>query len=207
MKRWAAYAPVLAATCIVMAAWYFGRGIEHYDHVRRPLAVLGSSGAPEWRIANALLFVLPGMAMMSVAWALRTRLHGGHAWLLRMALQLGMLAALGYALQGVFNLDPAYLPDEDANRWHAVAWMLWWMAFALSALLLGAARGVPAALRIASGIAAMLVPLAMLGLLPWPVAFAHRAGIGLWLAWWFVLVLAFNRGAISAQGSSPTGRK
>ena len=207
MRRWILCLPALAAACIAFAAWHFGQGIDGYDHARRPLALLGTKGMPGWRTANLLLFVLPGAAVMAVAWSARTRLDAGHAWALRMALQLGLLAAFGHASQGLLNLDPARLPDDGANRWHAVAWMLWWMAFALSALLLAASRGVPAGLRIASAIVAAWVPLGMLGQLPWPVALVHRVDIALWLGWWAAVAVAISRGAVSATGSPPTTRR
>ena len=206
MKRWPWIALALAAGSVALAAWYFGRGLTDYQHVRQSLSLLGATGAPGWRIANLLLFVLPGALVATVAWTLRGRLPRHAAWPLRIDLQLGLLAALGYALQGVCNLDPARLPDEGANRWHAVAWLLWWLAFAMSALLLCLARGVPVGVRSFSLLAVAFIALAMAGIWPWPAALTYRIGIALWLAWWCVVAFALNRGGVSSPGSSPTAR-
>ena len=208
MKRWPLLALALAALLVAGSAWHFGRGLADYDHARHPLALLGAAGAPDWRLANALLFVLPGALVMGVAWTLRARLPAAAPWPLRMALQLGLLAALGYALQGLCNLDPSRLPDDGSNRWHAAAWLLWWLTFAASALLLACSRGLPTSLRVASLAIAVLLPPAMLGLLPRPsAALVHRIGIGLWLGWWFALALALSRGEASSPGSSSTARR
>lgn len=206
MKRWPVAALALAALCIAFAAWHFGRGLEAHDHLRHPLAALGAAGAPGWRIANVLLFVLPGALVMSVAWVLRGRLPAQSAWPLRMALQFGLLAALGYALQGLCNLDLARLPDDGANRLHAASWLLWWSAFSMSALMLGFARGMPGALRGMSLVIAALFPLAMLGLML-PAALAHRVGIGVWLTWWFAVALALSRSEASSPKPSSAARK
>lgn len=191
---------------ICLAAWYFGHAFGGYQHARQSLALLGATGMPGWRIANLLLFVLPGVLVAVVAWTLRSGLPAGEAWSLRMALQLGLLAALGYALQGVLNLDPTRLPDDGANRWHAVMWLLWWLAFAVSALLLAVSRGVSAGLRIASLMVAAGIALAIAGALPWPTALLYRIAIALWLGWWVALTLALSRGEASSPESSATTR-
>ena len=206
MRRWPLAALGLAALVIALAAWGFGRGLVDYQHVRQPLSLLSATGAPGWRIANLLLFVLPGLLVAAVAWAMRGRLSPASPWALRMALQLGLLAALGYALQGVCNLDPNRLPDDGPNRWHAVAWMLWWLAFAASAALMACSRGVPRGLRIFSVLAAAFVAMAMAmaGAMPWPAALVYRIGIAGWLGWWALVVLALSRGEASSPGSLPT---
>lgn len=204
MKRWPVLALILATISIVGAAWYFGHGVQDYQHARHSLALLGATGAPGWRIANMLLFVLPGALIVAVAWTMRGRLPAGEAWPLRIALQLGLLAALGYALQGLCNLDPTRLPDDGANRWHAASWLLWWLTLTVSTLLLALPRGLPKSLRIASFAIGLLMPLAMLGLLPLSVALAYRIGIAVWLGWWLAVTLALSRGEASSPGSSPT---
>lgn len=189
----------LAGASIIAAEWGFSLGIEGYDHMRQPLALLGAAGMRGWRIANLLLFVLPGLLVAMLAWRLRASLREGSAWPLRMALQLGLLAALGFALQGVCNLDPARLPDDGANRLHALAWMAWWLVFAASALALVFARGLPGGVRLASFVAALLMPLGVLAApVLWPAALAHRLGIALWLGWWWMLAAALNRGEASS---------
>lgn len=207
MKRWPLFALLLALLSVTSAAWVFGHGLEDYLHTRHPLALLGATGAPGWRIANTLLFVLPGALVMTVAWSLRGRLPAGTAWQSRIALQLGLLAALGYALQGLCNLDPARLPDDGANRLHAASWLLWWLAFAISALLLALSRQMPTWLRAVSLVIAVIMPLAMLGFIPLPAALSHRIGIGLWLGWWFAVTFAISRGEASSPKLSTTARR
>ncbi len=189
----------VAGASVVAAAWGFGLRIDGYDHMRQPLALLGATGMPGWRIANLLVFVLPGLLVAMLAWRLRASLREDSAWPLRMALQLGLLAALGFALQGLFNLDPARLPDDGSNRFHALAWTFWWLAFALSALGLALARGVSHGLRVISFIVAISMPLLVLAAPAlWPAALAHRLGIALWLGWWWMLAAALSRGGASS---------
>lgn len=207
MKRLPLLALAIAAVLITWAAWHFGRGLEDYQHARHPLALLGGTGAPGWRLANTLLFVLPGGLVMAVAWMMRGRLPATTAWPMRMSMQLGLLAALGYALQGLCNLDPTRLPDDGSNRWHAASWLLWWLTFAVSALVLALARELSMRLRATSLCVALLIPLAMLGLLPMHPALAHRTGIGLWLGWWLLVTLALSRGEASSPRSSMTGQR
>lgn len=207
MKRWPLLALALAALLIGVCAWHFGRGLEGFDQLRHPLASLGAAGAPAWRFANALIFVVPGVLVMLVAWTMRGRLASGSPWTLRMALQLGLLAALGYALQGMCNLDPSRLPDDGANRWHAAAWLLWWLTFAVSALMLALSRGLPGGLRLGSLVIAIVLPLAMLGFLPMSAALVHRIGIAAWLVWWFAAAMALSRGEVSSPRLSMKARR
>ncbi len=185
-----------AALSILLAALGFGRGIEGYSQASHSLSLLGNDAAPAAGIANALLFVLPGLLLMAVAWRLRGRLEVDSGWRFRLALQLGLLAALSFALQGVFNLDPRLLPDEGANRLHTAAWAGWWLVSALSMLLLAVARGVPFSIRGLSLACAIAVPVLLLAM---PVlgaaGFAQRLAIAIWLGWWWLLAVAFNRSA------------
>lgn len=202
MRRDAASLVLLAAAAlsILLAALGFGRGIEGYSQASHSLSLLGNDAAPAAGIANALLFVLPGLLVMAVAWRLRGRLAADSGWRFRLALQLGLLAALSFALQGVFNLDPRLLPDEGPNRLHAAAWAGWWLVSALSMLLLAVARGVPFSIRWLSLVCAIAVPVLLMAM---PVlgaaGFAQRLAIAIWLGWWWLLAVAFNRSA--ADGS------
>ena len=202
MRRDAASLVLLAAAAlsILLAALGFGRGIEGYSQASHSLSLLGNDAAPAAGIANALLFVLPGLLVMAVAWRLRGRLAADSGWRFRLALQLGLLAALSFALQGVFNLDPRLLPDEGPNRLHAAAWAGWWLVSALSMLLLAVARGVPFSIRWLSLACAIAVPVLLMAM---PVlgaaGFAQRLAIAIWLGWWWLLAVAFNRSA--ADGS------
>ena len=202
MRRDAASLVLLAAAALstLLAALGFGRGIEGYSQVRHSLSLLGNDAAPAAGIANALLFVLPGLLVMAVAWRLRGRLAVDSGWRLRLASQFGLLAALSFALQGVFNLDPRLLPDEGPNRLHATAWAGWWLVSALSMLLLAVARGIPVWVRGLSLACAVTLPVLLLVVpMTGQAGLAQRLAIAIWLGWWWLLAVAFNRSA--ADGS------
>lgn len=205
MKAQAWLWPLLAALSMAVGSAVFAHGVEGYSHARHALSLLGGTGAPGWRIANIGLFVLPGVLMMAHAIWLRGRLSANAGWALRLGVQTALLAAAGHALQGVLNLDLSQMPDDGPNRFHAVAWMLWWLSLTLSAGLLACAHGLPAALRIAAGSVMLAMPLLML-LVPalGLAAIGHRLGIVLWLAWSAWLALAISRGAASSPKSSAT---
>lgn len=194
-RRDAAFAlPLLAGASVLVAAWVFGRGNEGYQHARHALAVLGSTGMPGWRIANLMLFALPGLLMALLAWRLRARLPEQAGWRLRIGLQLALIGAMGHALQGLLNLDPTQLADMGPNRLHAMAWTLWWLASTLAALLFSVACGLPAGVRAASVLLAIALPLLVFGAPGlWPAGLAQRIGIGLWLGWAGWLAVALNR--------------
>ena len=107
-------------------------------------------------------------------------------WPARIGIVLVQLSALAFAAQGVVPLDPGDT-DATASRLHALAWMLWWIAFVPGALLLalGARRGTGFTLACLS--AALLVPLlavfAPIGL--W-VGVAQRLAFLLWFGWWLL---------------------
>ena len=134
--------------------------------------------------SDALAFVVPGLLL---AWASR-RLPKGSAparigaWMLR-------FSALAFAAQGVFPFD-AGDPDGFSSRMRALAWTLWWIAYAPGALLQSRGR----ASISASALAVVLV--CAPALLPLPGAAMPAAAFVAtlaWLAWWF----ASLRGALS----------
>lgn len=193
--------PLLAAVLIIGTALVSGTGIEGYAHARHSLALPGAAGMPGWRIVNVLMFVLPGLSMAVLAWRLRSDLADGSSWALRMALQLGLLSALGFALQGVFNLDPGRLLDDGANRLHALAWMAWWLCFALSALMLAASGGLSRGVRLPALLLGLATPLLVLAApVLWPAALAQRIGIASWLAGGAALACVLAR---RGDGRSP----
>jgi hypothetical protein len=91
--------------------------------------------------------------------------------------------------------------EATGSRLHVLAWMLWWIAFVPSALLLalGARRSIGFALACLA--AALLVPLlavfAPIG--PW-VSIAQRLAFALWFGWWRLAICA----SASGPGSSRT---
>ena len=169
-----------------------GVGLTEYSHRLHPVALRGASGLPGAMLFNAGAFLLPGIALVLAAQALRPALVG-RGWAARIGLTLAQLSALAFALQGALPLD-ASGQDERAMRLHALAWMLWWIAFVPGALLLaaGARRGVGFALG--SIVIAALVPviavLAPIGL--W-VGLAQRLAFALWFAWWLLAAWRLSR--------------
>lgn len=200
--------PLLAGLMLASTAWQAARGVDGYAHARHALALLGSTGAAGWRLANLGLFVLPGALMAVQALALRARQSPTTPWVLRLGLQAALLAALGHALQGVCNLDSTQLPDAGDNRLHALAWMLWWVGLATSGALLAAARGLPAHLRLGAAAMTLCIPVLMLAAPALDMAaIGHRFGIALWLGWSVWLGATLSRGAASSPGWSATGRR
>ena len=83
---------------------------------------------------------------------------GDAGWLARIGSVLVQLSALAFDAQGVLPPD-AGDSDATASRLHALAWMLWWIAFVPGVLLLavGARRGI--GFSLACLLAGLLVPL------------------------------------------------
>ena len=180
----------IAAALFVLALVIANRGVPEFSHLIHPLALRGSAGLP-WAFGfNLLAFVLPGALLVCAGFRLRRGL-GDAGWLARIGIVLAQLSALAFAAQGLFPLDPQDT-DSTASRLHALAWMLWWIAFVPGTLLLavGARRGI--AFALACLVAGVLVPLvavfAPIGL--W-VGLAQRFAFATWFGWW----LAASRGS------------
>ena len=176
---------MLAAALFAAALLLANIGLPEYSHRLHPVALRGATGLP-WAFAfNLFAFALPGMLLLWAGQGLRNSLVDA-GWLARVGVVLAQLSALAFAAQGLLPLD-ANDVDSIASRLHALAWMLWWIAFVPGALLLaiGARRGIGFAL--ACLLAAVLVPLvalfAPIGL--W-VGLAQRCVFGLWFGWWLL---------------------
>ncbi len=181
-------------------------GLPEYSQRMHPVGLRGATGLPYAMLFNLLLFVAPGILLAIVGQVLRARLPLA-GWLARIGIVLVQLSALAFALQGVIALDPTDM-DAAASRLHALAWMLWWIAFVPGAVLLafGARRGV--AFGLASLAAALLVPsiavFAPIGL--W-VGIAQRLAFAVWFGWWVFAAERLTRVSASSPGSSPTARR
>lgn len=178
--------PAVLATALFAAALLLANiGVPEYSHRLHPLALRGTAGLP-WAFAfNLVAFVLPGALLVWAGQRLRNAL-GDAGWLARIGIVLVQLSALAFAAQGVLPLDPSDA-GSTASRLHALAWMLWWIAFVPGALLLavGARRG--GGFTLACLVAGLLVPIiavfAPIGL--W-VGFAQRLAFALWFGWWLL---------------------
>jgi len=196
MNRIGRHAAWIAAAMFALALALAGTGVPLYSHLVHPVALRGTAGLPWATGFNFAAFVIPGVLLAWSGVRLRAELEGA-GWLARIGVVLVQLSALAFAAQGLSPLD-AEGADATGSRLHALAWMLWWIAFVPGALLLaiGARRG--AGFAIACVFAAVLVPLlavfAPIGL--W-VGIAQRLAFGLWFAWWLLA------GRL-ARGASPT---
>ena len=199
---WACLASGLFVASLLLA----GTDLPAYSHWLHPVALRGASGLPGAMLFNTGAFLLPGIALVLAAQALRPALVG-RGWAARIGLTLAQLSALAFALQGALPLD-ASGQDERAMRLHALAWMLWWIAFmpAMLLLALGARRG--AGFAVACLSAAVLVPLlAVLAPVDAWVGLAQRLAFALWLGWWLLSAAMLSRVSVSAPGSSPPARR
>jgi hypothetical protein len=190
------------ASCLV-AALVAGLATEGYSQLRHPLAWLG---ARQMGAAGTLFglfgFVLPGLAGAWLALELRQRLPDGSGWAARIGTQLALLAALGFAAQGLLPLDLEAV-DEGASRLHATAWLLWSLAFPLGAWLLagGLWRGRGwRGFAVASALAGMVVvACGFLGSGWIGAALEQRLAFAAWLGWGVLAAVApawpFSRGA------------
>ena len=181
-----------AVVLFVVALLLANVGVPEYSHRVNPLALRGTAGLP-WALAfNLLAFVLPGALLAWAGQRIRNGL-GDAGWLARIGIVLAQLSALAFAAQGLLPLDPDDA-DSGASRLHALAWMLWWIAFVPAAAFCaaGARRGVAFAL---AGIAlGMLVPLiAVLAPIGLWVGLAQRLAFGLWFAWWLLVASRLSR--------------
>lgn len=176
-------------------------GVPEYSQRIHPVALRGTPGLP-WAFAfNLVAFVLPGAMLLWAGQRLRDAL-GDAGWIARIGIVLVQLSALAFAAQGLLPLDPNDA-GSIASRLHALAWMLWWIAFVPGALLLavGARRGI--AFALACLLAGLLVPLvAVLAPIGLWVGFAQRFAFVLWFGWW----LAAGQASASARRASAAHR-
>lgn len=191
--------PVAALALFAGALLAAPIGLPEYAHRLHPLGLRGAIGMP-WAFAfNLFAFVLPGVLLLWAGQRLRDAL-GDAGWHARIGSVLVQLSALAFAAQGVLPPD-AGDSDATASRMHALAWMLWWIAFVPGVLLLavGARRGI--GFSLACLLAGLLVPLlAVFAPVGSWVGLAQRLAFATWFGWWLVA----SRASASARGSSTT---
>jgi hypothetical membrane protein len=202
-SRFVRFGTWLAPALFLVGLLLANIGLPEYSQLRHPVGLRGAAGLPYALAFNLLLFVVPGVLLAMTGQVLRGLLQGS-GWLVRIGIVLVQLSALAFAMQGVLALDPSDM-EATTSRMHALAWMLWWIAFVPGALLLALGARRSPAFALASLSAALLVPLlavfAPIG--PW-VGIAQRLAFALWFGWWLFAAACLNRGAASAPGSMPT---
>jgi hypothetical membrane protein len=129
-------AGALSAAAIVIA----GLGLDGFDAV----GLLGSSLAPRAALFNALGFVAPGLLVAAFVVAFEFALPPATATrAVRIGTGLMLIAAIAFALQGLFPIDPRDL-DGPATRRHAslqaVSQLAWIAAAVMLAIGLSRAR-------------------------------------------------------------------
>ncbi len=182
MNLYARLCGPVALAMFIAAATICGTMLDGYSHREHPLALLGASGVPGALAFNTFAFILPGLLVAVVFWTMRSLLPAKAGWQLRIGTQLSVLSALAFAAQGLFPLDPDNLVGQ-ANALHALAWTVWWIAFAAAGALL-AASGPSHGFRRAT-VAASIAVLA-LALPSWPgamAAIAPRLAFAIWFVW------------------------
>ena len=136
-----AVGPVLgigAALACVLASALAGARLEGYSHLAHPLGLLGARQLGAAGVGFGLCaFLLPGLVQAWQALRLRGALPPVSGWIAGIGVQLLLVAALAFAAQGLLALDMESL-DSGASRWHALAWLVWALAFPLGALLTAA---------------------------------------------------------------------
>jgi len=173
----------LAAACCLVALLGFGAALPEFSLAQHPMGLLGAAGIPGAALFNLLGFVVPGLLAVWVFVRLRARLPVGAARWAGIGCWMLALSALAFAAQGVWRLDPSDLDGPISQR-HATMWLLWWLAFAAGALVLGLGllrehlwRGVAVVFVIAFAIVLLLNA--------WPVLagpIAQRVVLVVWLA-------------------------
>ncbi|WP_454829896.1 DUF998 domain-containing protein [Pseudoxanthomonas wuyuanensis] len=180
------YAGIAATALCAAAVAGFGAALAGYSQSLHPVALLGAKGFPHALAFNLLAFVLPGMLAGAIAIGLRYRLPADAGWSVRVGAQLVFLSALGFIALGLLPLDAEDL-NSAASRYHATAWMLWWVAFVPGALLLAVSGWRHSDWRGFAGfsLAAALLTLAavLFGVELLPPGIAQRLAFGLWLIW------------------------
>ena len=181
-NRYRKFCGPAALVMFTAGATICGAMLDGYSHREHPLALLGATGVPGALAFNAFAFGLPGLLVAVVFWTMRSDLSTTAGWQARIGMQLAVLSAVAFAAQGLFPLDPDNLGGR-ANALHALAWTVWWIAFAAAGVLF-AASGPSHGFRRAT-VAALIAVLALV----WPTwpgamaAFAPRLAFLVWFVW------------------------
>ncbi len=186
MHRLTRYCGIAASLVCVAAVIGFGSMLEGYVQSHHPLGLLGGKDIPYALAFNLCGFVLPGVLAAIAISTLRSRLPAATGWSMRIGVQLLVLSAVAFAAQGLVSIDPADLA-APGNRYHAVAWTLWWIAFVSGALVLALSiRRYPQSRTQAwLSMAAAMIVLTFVLFAPGaiPSGIAERIAFAAWFGW------------------------
>ncbi len=187
------------AALLVFACALIGLGAQWppFSHVHHPVAFAGMRGVEGARLFNAMVFVAPGLMVSLVALRLRASHAHDARWQVRIGATLLLLSALAFAAQGMLPLDPDDI-DAGRSRWHASAWMAWWIAFAVGALLY--ARSTLAEHLVAVTAVLMVLALALFASHWLPAGVSQRIAFAIWFCWFWYAAWVISRAGASAPG-------
>lgn len=198
MSRLAGYCGIAATLMCLAAVLAFGSVLDGYSQVYHPLGLLGGMDIPNAVAFNLLGFVIPGVLALIAISALRTSLAPTAGWRVRIGVQLLVLSAIAFAVQGLVSIDPADL-GAPGNRYHAVAWTLWWIAFVSGAFLLALSIWRYAQWRtlvwVSLGAALTVLTFALFAPDAIPSGIAERISFSAWFGW-LLLVTRNSRPAL-----------
>lgn len=180
-----------AAAGFVFACSLFALGARWpgYSHELHPVALPAAAGVPGAGLFAAMVFVLPGAILALVALSLRAALPAAAGWWPRIGANLLLIAALGFAAQGLLPLDPGDY-EAAASRLHAAAWTIWLIAFTAGAPMVAQAAG---RWRVPMYLGAIAVPLlAVFGAYVLPAGVAQRLALAAWFAWMWAAARALR---------------
>jgi hypothetical membrane protein len=177
----------LAAVIFVAAVVVFGAVLEGFEQTVHPVSLLGATGVNHATAFNMVGYLLPGVLAVIASVRLIVWLSSGASAITRVAAQMMLLGAVAFAAMGLLPLDAGDV-ENRASQFHAVAWMVWVLAFGTGAVLMGLAGMLgPAPLRtlsalaLGSGVWVLLFALFLEAVLP--AAIAQRLALAGWLVW------------------------
>lgn len=179
-----------------------GLGFEGFAHSQHAVGLLGSSLAPRGGLFNALGFVAPGLFIAAFAVAFESALAPAMATrVIRIGTGLLLIAALAFALQGLFPVDPQDL-DGPQTRRHALAQAVSQLAWIAAAVWIASGlastpswRTVAACGLLFAGVLLCDLVLPFAGERGW----IERGSLLLWFAW--PAMLAWRALASRRRGS------
>ena len=195
MNRLAGYYGIAAALMCLAAVLGFGGALEDYSQIYHPLGLLGGKEISNALAFNLFGFVIPGVLAAIAMASLRTSLPSAAGRSMRISVQMLVLSAIAFAAQGLVSIDPSDL-GAPGNRYHAVAWTLWWIAFVSGALLLGRSiRRYPqcrvqAGASMGAAIIVLAFALFVSGAIP--AGISERIAFAAWFGW--LLLVTRNSG-------------